>query len=112
MRTKRLWGLGMLFLAVAIGGIFMATTEVAPEETQTSHVVVRPVPQVRPVSVGKEVHASRQPKDSSQEIRRRFETSTNYAAFIHDALSRPEEGGRFFAYVAYNKNVPQLCRFR
>jgi hypothetical protein len=32
-----------------------------------------------------------------------FNTAQNYAAFIADALNRPAEGGRFYAYVAFNK---------
>ncbi|UGQ47115.1 hypothetical protein [Massilia endophytica] len=34
-------------------------------------------------------------------MRQRFETAENYAAFIQDAMQRPEEGGRFYAWIAY-----------
>lgn len=34
-------------------------------------------------------------------MRARFETASNYAAFIHDAMSRPSEGGRFYAQLAH-----------
>lgn len=33
-------------------------------------------------------------------MRRQFETTQNYAAFIHDAMQRPAEGGRFYADIA------------
>jgi hypothetical protein len=34
-------------------------------------------------------------------MRQRFETAENYAAFIQDAMQRPQEGGRFYAWLAY-----------
>lgn len=36
-------------------------------------------------------------------MRKRFETSPNYAAFIQDAMQRPLEGGRFYAILAYHR---------
>lgn len=34
-------------------------------------------------------------------MRERFENARNYAAFIQDAITRPEQGGRFYALLAY-----------
>lgn len=34
-------------------------------------------------------------------MQEKFERTPNYAAFIQDAMQRPEEGGRFFATLAY-----------
>lgn len=39
----------------------------------------------------------------TEAMRARFETAPNYAAFIHDAMQRPLEGGRFYALIAYNR---------
>ncbi|MGB9991465.1 hypothetical protein [Pseudoduganella rhizocola] len=39
----------------------------------------------------------------SAAMRARFETAANYAAFIHDAMQRPSEGGRFYALMAFEK---------
>lgn len=39
----------------------------------------------------------------TEAMRARFETAPNYAAFIHDAMQRPLEGGRFYAFIAYNR---------
>ncbi len=36
----------------------------------------------------------------SDQMRRQFETTQNYAAFIQDAMQRPAEGGRFYAAIA------------
>lgn len=36
-------------------------------------------------------------------MREAFETAPNYAAFIHTAMQRPSEGGRFYAWLAYNR---------
>lgn len=36
-------------------------------------------------------------------MRAKFESASNYAAFIHDAMQRPEEGGRFYALLAYHR---------
>lgn len=37
----------------------------------------------------------------SDRLRKQFDTADNYAAFIHDAMQRPAEGGRFYAGLAY-----------
>lgn len=39
------------------------------------------------------------------EMRDRFHSAASYAAFIQDAMQRPDQGGRFYAFVAY-----QRCR--
>jgi hypothetical protein len=39
----------------------------------------------------------------SAAMRARFESAANYAAFIHDAMQRPGEGGRFYALMAFEK---------
>jgi hypothetical protein len=39
----------------------------------------------------------------TEAMRKQFETAPDYAAFIHDAMQRPLEGGRFYAFLAYNK---------
>lgn len=39
----------------------------------------------------------------SAAMRARFESAGNYAAFIHDAMQRPSEGGRFYALMAFEK---------
>lgn len=36
-------------------------------------------------------------------MRIKFESTPNYAAFIHDGMQRPSEGGRFYAWLAYNR---------
>lgn len=36
-------------------------------------------------------------------MRKRFETAPDYGAFIHDAMQRPLEGGRFYAFLAYTR---------
>jgi len=36
-------------------------------------------------------------------IRGKFESAPNLAAFIHDSLQRPTEGGRFYASLAYQQ---------
>ncbi|WP_342118236.1 hypothetical protein [Pseudoduganella sp. OTU4001] len=38
-----------------------------------------------------------------QRMQLQFETAPNYAAFIQEAMQRPEEGGRFYATLAYIK---------
>lgn len=42
-------------------------------------------------------------------MRKRFESASNYAAFIHDAMLRPDEGGRFYALVAFNRCMEVLA---
>ena len=39
---------------------------------------------------------------SSTAIQAKFRSTNNYAAFIQQALGRPDEGGRFYAALAYN----------
>lgn len=39
----------------------------------------------------------------TEAMRKRFESAPNYAAFIHDAIQRPLEGGRFYAVLAYHR---------
>ncbi|MFZ3289985.1 MAG: hypothetical protein WA191_24465 [Telluria sp.] len=36
-------------------------------------------------------------------MRKNFETTPNYAAFIHDGMQKPDEGGRFYALIAFNR---------
>lgn len=36
-------------------------------------------------------------------MRAKFDSASNYAAFIHDGMQRPSEGGRFYALLAYNR---------
>lgn len=36
-------------------------------------------------------------------MRVKFENAPNYAAFIHDGMQRPTEGGRFYALLAYHR---------
>lgn len=40
-----------------------------------------------------------------ERMRARFDSANSYAAFIQDAMQRPDEGGRFYALLAY-----QRCR--
>jgi len=40
-----------------------------------------------------------------ERMRARFDSADGYAAFIQDAMQRPDEGGRFYALLAY-----QRCR--
>lgn len=42
-------------------------------------------------------------KDASAAMRKRFVHAHDYAAFIFDAMKRPEEGGRFYAFLAFRK---------
>jgi hypothetical protein len=43
------------------------------------------------------------PLGPSAQIREQFSNAKNYAAFINDALTRPSEGGRFYAYAAFSR---------
>lgn len=52
-----------------------------------------PAPQAAPVNTAVLTEA----------MRTKFETAPNYAAFIQDAMQRPLEGGRFYAFLAYNR---------
>jgi len=49
--------------------------------------------------------ASRGSAAAFEQMRARFDSATGYAAFIQDAMQRPDEGGRFYALLAY-----QRCR--
>lgn len=40
---------------------------------------------------------------STQSIRKKFETTQNYAAFINEAMQQTTGGGRFFAQLAYHR---------
>lgn len=42
-------------------------------------------------------------KATSVSMRNRFEQAPNYAAFIQDAMQRPDEGGRFYALIAWHR---------
>lgn len=49
-------------------------------------------------------HAMRPaPLQSSGALHTQFENAPNYASFIEDALRRPNEGGEFYATIAYNR---------
>ncbi len=51
------------------------------------------------------------PRPASEALRRQFERTSNYAAFIHDAMQRPSEGGRFYAYLA-NARCTEFASWR
>jgi hypothetical protein len=51
-------------------------------------------------SVNTQINAHLGPSASMYDA---FNKTQNYAAFIADALNRPAEGGRFYAYVAFNR---------
>ncbi len=39
----------------------------------------------------------------SADLRSKFLNTKNYGTFIYDAMQKPDEGGRFYAYIAYQK---------
>lgn len=43
------------------------------------------------------------PPQSSNALHIQFENAPNYASFIQDALRRPQDGGEFYATIAYNR---------
>lgn len=61
-----------------------------------AHAVIRELPATPHAAPG-------QTAALTEAMRARFETAPNYAAFIHDAMQRPLEGGRFYAFIAYNR---------
>jgi hypothetical protein len=60
------------------------------DQSQRAGVVTAPASQANSV-----------PIVAVEPMHRRYSTSGNLAAFMQDALTRPEEGGRFYASLAY-----------
>lgn len=56
-----------------------------------------PSPVARPQAV------TAAPSQPSARMRARFEKTDNYAAFIQDAMQRPDEGGLFYATLAFHR---------
>lgn len=56
-----------------------------------------PAPAVEPAPV------AAVPVHPSARMRARFEKTDNYAAFIQDAMQRPDEGGLFYATLAFHR---------
>lgn len=71
-------------------GLPLAAANIAPDRPIAPAVAVD---RSQPVRV----------RDISAGIRKQFEESSNYAAFIHGSMQRPEEGGRFYALIAFNR---------
>lgn len=87
------------FIAVALavlGGGAIYFPETRPETTAEPAVVSASAMPVTGAAPLNKVDAS-----GPVGIQARFENASNYAAFIHDAMQRPEEGGRFYALLAY-----------
>ncbi|MES2900897.1 MAG: hypothetical protein V4723_14300 [Pseudomonadota bacterium] len=84
-----------------------------PPPPQLQAATLAPVPAVAPSSTPPRASAVPQarPTPGSDAIRRQFESATNYAAFIHDAMQRPGEGGRFYAYLA-NARCTEFASWR
>lgn len=85
---------------LAVPGVVLYLTAPRPvagpvEDVQPA-VLASQLPAALPIAPGK----SAVPTEA---MRTRFETAPNYAAFIQDAIQRPLEGGRFYAFIAYNR---------
>ncbi len=74
--------------------------------TPLVHIVAEPSTASRNVGA-----ASTHSRPGSASLRRQFEDTTNYASFIHDAMQRPTEGGRFYAHLA-NSRCTEFASWR
>ncbi|WP_147373771.1 hypothetical protein [Massilia cavernae] len=102
--------MALLFLAAALAGIAAVLYATAPAAPATPALAAPPAAKVRTTGAlaaaavpAPKSAAGAQSHALTEAMRKRFESAPNYAAFIHDALQRPLEGGRFYAVLAYHR---------
>lgn len=99
----------LIAAAVSIGlllSMFFVRGDAA--DTGAAPLPAVPLPQAGAPKAGTPASAAAAPLSltapaPSAAMRARFESAGNFAAFIHDAMQRPSEGGRFYAFMAFEK---------
>jgi hypothetical protein len=100
--------LGLCAAAVSIGlliSLLIRPEEEAPSPRATYQAGVArnsQEPAANPAPLTAQVTGSDAQK-AFERTRTRFRSSMAYAAFIQDAMQRPDEGGRFYALLAYRR---------
>lgn len=95
-----------LFAAAVLAGLALALFAGRPV-SDPAPLAAKPAPAEaarEPTRQQGSIGATPSPR-SSVGMRKRFEQAPNYAAFIQDAMERPDEGGRFYALIAWNRCV-------
>jgi len=99
-----------LFALAVLAGLALAffanrpVSDPAPLETKAAPAVVARASAVQQGGIAPTPSPPSPPSPpSSAGMRNRFERAPNYAAFIQDAMERPDEGGRFYALIAWHR---------
>ncbi|MES2317432.1 MAG: hypothetical protein V4631_08030 [Pseudomonadota bacterium] len=94
----------VLFSGAVLAGGLVVYFNREPAALAPEKIAVQGSPVASPAT--EKIVATAQPgpvKAPSDDMRKNFEEARDYAAFIHDAMQRPTEGGRFYAYLAHNR---------
>lgn len=98
---------GLLILSALAGVFYVASRHHGEEEVHAAPMQERPqTAAARLDKPGPAVGSSPTNRPSTATLmamRKRFEDAQNYAAFIHDSMQRPTEGGRFYATLAHHR---------
>lgn len=98
---------GLLILAVLAGALHVAGRDRVEEEVRVAPAQDRSPttpPRLEPAAQEAVAKPGNRPDPATlMAMRKRFEDAPNYAAFIHDSMQRPSEGGRFYAMLAHHR---------
>lgn len=101
-------GIRGLLIFTALAAVFYVASRLhGDEEVHAAQVQDRPQPLAprpeKPAPVQISSPTNRPSAATLMAMRKRFEDAPNYAAFIHDSMQRPTEGGRFYAMLAHHR---------